>query len=80
MKRLQLLFDEGTFVEIDALAKSGEVLAEAVAGFGAVDGCPGMRLLRTATFPAARCPRRRPLKSIRFMISPSRRALLGWNL
>lgn len=40
MKRLQLLFDEGTFVEIDALAKSGEVLAEAVAGFGAVDGCP----------------------------------------
>lgn len=40
MKRLQILFDEGTFIEIDGLAKSGEVSVEAVAGFGAVEGCP----------------------------------------
>lgn len=39
-KRLQLLFDEGTFVEIDGFAKSGDNYAEALAGFGAIDGCP----------------------------------------
>lgn len=38
--RLQLLFDEGTFVEIDGFAKSGAGDVEALAGFGAVDGCP----------------------------------------
>lgn len=39
-KRLQLLFDEGTFVEIDGFVKSGDGYAEALAGFGSVDGCP----------------------------------------
>ncbi len=39
-KRMIALFDEGTFNEIDALAKSGEGLAEVVAGFGLVDECP----------------------------------------
>lgn len=39
-ERLILLFDEGTFVELDAFAKSGENEAEALAGFGSVDGCP----------------------------------------
>lgn len=39
-ERLQLLFDEGTFVQIDEFAKSGEDFAEVLAGFGAVDGCP----------------------------------------
>lgn len=37
---LQLLFDEGTFVEIDSFTKSGDGRAEAAAGFGSVDGCP----------------------------------------
>lgn len=39
-QRLQLLFDEGTFVEIDSFTKSGDDRAEAAAGFGSVDGCP----------------------------------------
>ena len=39
-QRLQLLFDEGTFVEIDSFTKSGDGRSEAAAGFGSVDGCP----------------------------------------
>lgn len=39
-QRLQLLFDEGIFVEIDSFTKSGDGRAEAAAGFGSVDGCP----------------------------------------
>ena len=39
-QRLQLLFYEGTFVEIDSFTKSGDGRAEAAAGFGSVDGCP----------------------------------------
>ena len=39
-QRLQLLFGEGTFVEIDSFTKSGDGRAEAAAGFGSVDGCP----------------------------------------
>ena len=39
-QRLQLLFDEGPFVEIDSFTKSGDGRAEAAAGFGSVDGCP----------------------------------------
>lgn len=39
-QRLQLLFDEGTFVEIDSFTKSGDGRVEAAAGFGSVDGCP----------------------------------------
>lgn len=39
-QRLQLLFDEGTFVEIDSFTKSGDGRAEVAAGFGSVDGCP----------------------------------------
>ncbi|MDD6174839.1 MAG: carboxyl transferase domain-containing protein [Firmicutes bacterium] len=39
-KRILALFDEGTFVEIDSLAKSGEGQAEVVAGFGSVNGSP----------------------------------------
>lgn len=33
-------FDEGSFCEIDAFAKSGEGFAEAVAGWGTVNGMP----------------------------------------
>ncbi len=40
MKRLQALFDEGSFTEIDSLAKSCDGPAEVVAGFGAVEGYP----------------------------------------
>lgn len=39
-KYISLLFDEGTFNEIDSFAKSGDHYAEAVAGFGTIDGCP----------------------------------------
>ena len=39
-KRILALFDEGTFVEIDSLAKSGDGQAEVVAGFGSVNGSP----------------------------------------
>lgn len=39
-RRIASLFDEGTFVEIDALAKSGGDFAEAVAGYGSIKGCP----------------------------------------
>lgn len=39
-ERLHLLFDEGTFVELDAFAKSEDSDAEAIAGFGCVNGCP----------------------------------------
>ena len=40
MKRLQALFDDGSFTEIDSLAKSGDAPAEVIAGFGAVEGYP----------------------------------------
>lgn len=46
--RLQLLFDAGTFVEIDGFAKSGEGYAEAIAGYGAVDGCPAYAFAQNA--------------------------------
>lgn len=39
-KQLQQFFDEGTFVEIDRLACDGDKPAEAVAGYGMVDGTP----------------------------------------
>lgn len=39
-KRLETLFDEGTFTQIAPFAKSGDGLAEAAAGFGEVNGCP----------------------------------------
>ena len=37
---LQQLFDEGSFVELDRLARDGDRPAEAVAGFGMVNGAP----------------------------------------
>ena len=37
-KRLASLFDDGVFTEIDAFAKSANGDAEAVAGFGSVNG------------------------------------------
>ncbi len=38
--RLLQLFDEGTFVEMDRLARDGDKPVEAVAGYGTVDGSP----------------------------------------
>ena len=38
-KRLNALFDEGTFTPLDPFAKSGSVLAEVAAGYGEVNGC-----------------------------------------
>ena len=39
-QRITALFDEGTFNEVDGLAKSGDSLAEVVAGYGLVGDCP----------------------------------------
>lgn len=39
-KRINRLFDEDTFNEIDGLSKSGDHYAEVVTGFGKIDGCP----------------------------------------
>ena len=39
-RRIRLLLDEGTFHEIDAYVRSNGGPAEAVTGFGTVDGCP----------------------------------------
>ena len=39
-KRISLLVDEGSFQELDAYAKSADHPAEAVTGFGYVDGMP----------------------------------------
>lgn len=39
-KRVISLVDEGSFVEIDTLAKSEEHFAEVITGFGLIDGCP----------------------------------------
>lgn len=39
-QRLNSFFDEGSFCEIDAFAKSADGFAEVVAGFGSVDGLP----------------------------------------
>lgn len=39
-KRISRLFDEGSFQEIDAYAKSGDEYAEAAAGRGTIEGCP----------------------------------------
>ena len=71
-ERLMLLFDEGTFVELDAFAKSGENEAEALAGFGALRilAARCMRLPKTAMFPAERCPRPRPPRFARYTIWP----------
>ena len=38
--RLETLFDNGTFFELDPLAKSGDSAVEVLAGYGSVDGCP----------------------------------------
>lgn len=39
-QRITALFDNGTFNEVDAFAKSGEQYAGVVAGYGEIDGCP----------------------------------------
>ena len=39
-KTIMEFFDENSFCEIDAFAKSGEGFAEVVAGFGTVEGMP----------------------------------------
>lgn len=48
--RLQKLFDDGSFVEIDAFAKSGKVYAEAVAGCGTIDGEPVYAFAQNSEF------------------------------
>lgn len=39
LKRLEALFDDGSFTEIDAYAKSADGSVEVVAGFGTVNEC-----------------------------------------
>lgn len=48
--RLQKLFDDGSFVEIDAFAKSGKTYAEAVVGYGTVDGAPVYAFAQNSDF------------------------------
>ena len=38
--RLQGLFDDGVYTELDRFAKSGDGVSEVVAAFGSVQGCP----------------------------------------
>lgn len=40
VSRLETLFDDGTFTQIDAYAKSAGGDVEVVAGFGTVNDCP----------------------------------------
>lgn len=40
VSRLEALFDEGAFTQLDAYAKSADGDAEAAVGFGTVGGCP----------------------------------------
>lgn len=40
LARLEALFDEGSFTQLDAYAKSADGEVEAAAGFGTVNGCP----------------------------------------
>lgn len=49
-KRLVALFDDGTFTEIDAFAKSSDSFAEVVAGYGAVNGCPAYAFAQNSDF------------------------------
>lgn len=49
-KRLTALFDDGTFTEIDAFAKSSDSYAEVVAGYGAVSGCPAYAFAQNSDF------------------------------
>ena len=39
LARLEALFDDGSFTQIDAFAKSASGEVEVVAGFGTVNGC-----------------------------------------
>ena len=39
-KRLELLFDEGSFVELDSFVKAAEGAAGVLTGYGTVEGSP----------------------------------------
>lgn len=49
-KRIVSLFDDGTFTEIDAFAKSSDSYAEVVAGYGAVNGCSAYAFAQNSDF------------------------------
>ncbi len=49
-KRLSTLFDDGIFTEIDAFAKSSDTFAEAVAGYGTVNGSPAYAFAQNGDF------------------------------
>lgn len=48
-KRLELLFDEGSFVELDSFVKAAEGAAGVLTGYGTVEGSPVYAFPRTAT-------------------------------
>lgn len=48
-KSLQALFDENSFTEIDAFAKSGDGAVEVVAGYGTVEGSPAYAFAQDST-------------------------------
>ena len=47
---LTAFFDEGSFCEIDAFAKSGDGFAEVVAGYGTVEGLPAYAFAQNTAF------------------------------
>ena len=49
-QRVVSLFDAGTFNEVDSFAKSGEGYAEAVAGYGTINGCPAYAFAQNSDF------------------------------
>lgn len=49
-KRLTVLFDDGSFTEIDSLAKSSDSFAEVVAGYGLISGCPCYAFAQNSDF------------------------------
>lgn len=60
LKRLEALFDDGTFTQLDAYAKSADGDVEVVAGFGTVQGCAAYAFSQDVTvcggaFTVAQC-------------------------
>lgn len=49
-QRLAMLFDDGAFTEVSTFTKSSDTYAEAVAGYGVVNGCPVYAFAQNSEF------------------------------
>lgn len=47
-RRITSLFDVGSFTEIEGFSKSGDDYAEAVAGYGTIEGCPAYAFVQNS--------------------------------